>query len=81
MLESNLQEAKDLNSSGTRIDITVIWRHRDPIRIPPLGGEENCLGDVGECCGGHGHFDPPLQSRYASAVGGGRNGDDWMSYK
>ena len=46
MLESNLQEAKDLNSSGTRIDITVIWRHRDPIRIPPRIGEP-CLGDVG----------------------------------
>jgi hypothetical protein len=73
MLESNLQEAKDLNSSGTRIDITVAWRHRDPIRIPPRGGEP-CLGDVGECCSGRGHFDPPLQSRYASACGGGRNG-------
>jgi hypothetical protein len=44
MAKANSQEAIRLNSMGTRIDITVVWRPRDPRKIPPAYGGENCGG-------------------------------------
>jgi len=73
MLDSILQEAEKQNSMGTRIDITVAWRLRDPTRIPPPGGEP--CGGVGECCGGNApSVNPSPERRFASVCGGTKNG-------
>jgi hypothetical protein len=61
-----LQEAKDLRAQGTRIDITVAWRPRDPLKPPPPPG--------GEGVGGSAPLDPSPENRYASVCGGNRNG-------
>jgi hypothetical protein len=38
MLKSELKEAKQLRAQGVRIDVTVTWRPRDPLKFPPPGG-------------------------------------------
>jgi hypothetical protein len=43
MVELNLQETNQINSSGgsQRVDATVSWRPRDATKFPPPGGEGN----------------------------------------
>jgi hypothetical protein len=67
MLESILQEAKDLRAQGTRIDITVAWRPRDPLKPPPPPGGEGVGGNAPS-------VNPSPDRRFASVCGGNRNG-------
>jgi hypothetical protein len=63
MRDANLKEAKELNSLGIRIDVTVAWRPRDPMKPP-----------TGEPAGGSAPLDPAPDRRYAGVVGGLQNG-------
>ena len=67
MLDSNLQEAKQLNSLGIRIDITVAWRPRDPMKPPPPSGGEGVGGSAPS-------VNPSADRRFGSVCGGNRNG-------
>jgi hypothetical protein len=63
MNKHNTEEAIRLRSNGTRIDITVVWRPRDPLKTPPPDGEP---------CGGRAPFgvSPPPDRRLGSVCGG-----------
>jgi hypothetical protein len=65
MNQSILAEAKELNSTGVRIDITLTWRLRDLMKPP-----------TGERAGGQATFglNPAPQNRLATTVGGLQNG-------
>ena len=67
MLDSHLQEAKQLNSLGVRIDITVAWRPRDPMKPPPPSGGEGVGGNAPS-------VNPAADRRFGSVCGGNRNG-------
>jgi hypothetical protein len=63
MNESALQEAKELKSIGIRVDVTVAWRPRDPLKPP-----------TGEPPGGSAFPDASPEWRLSSVVGGLNNG-------
>jgi hypothetical protein len=67
MNEFIIQEAKDLNSQGIRVHVTVAWRPRDPMRFPPPGGED---------IGGQAPFgvNPAPESRLGTVCGGNLEG-------
>jgi hypothetical protein len=63
MQESNLKEAKELNSGDIRVDTTVTYRPRDVMKPPS-----------GEPPGGNATLDPAREFRIANVVGGLNNG-------
>jgi hypothetical protein len=65
MMASILAEAKQLNSLGIRIDITVGWRPRDPMK-PPTGEPAGGSAPNGT--------NPIPENRFAHVVGGLQNG-------
>jgi hypothetical protein len=72
MVELNLSETNQINSSGTaeRVDATVSWRPRDPT-FPPLGGE----GVGGKAFS----YDSPPGKGLALVVGGNKNGKEFTA--
>jgi hypothetical protein len=70
--EADLKEAKQLRALGVRIDVTVDWRLRDPLKFPP----DPNTGGHGEGCGGSA---PQASDRFAGLVGGNLNGVEFTA--